>query len=212
MTYHIFSCHFQVWRHTWRSSQSCVLKRALRLWDQGGLRHQGKPSLRLQAVTWAWLTAPQRTSPMASPPLTRGGVSLPWTPAPHAPPPVRHHTLAPLLPDLCSGWQPFWQGVTTEPDSRDMCADGVLGGARLGFAIDDVAQLDRAASKVVYSPAVEDAFSLEADGDEDGASRRRANAYSADQLKQRRARAMLGLGADAILMDFPEGHVPRQGQ
>ena len=82
----------------------------------------------------------------------------------------------------------------------------------MGFALDVASQLDRSAAKLQYFSAEDDAFAADDDASEGGPSRRRANAYSADKLKQRKAQAILDLGPDAVLMDFPEGHVPRQGQ
>ena len=78
--------------------------------------------------------------------------------------------------------------------------------------MDPATQLDRVAAHTAYSQAVEDAFHRDSDDEDGGGGRRRANAYSSDRLKQRRAEVILGLGPDAVLMEFPEGHVPRQGQ
>jgi hypothetical protein len=82
----------------------------------------------------------------------------------------------------------------------------------IGFALDAAPTLEHAVGSGRHEAGVEDAFADDGDGGDSGASRRRANAYSADRLKQRRAQVMLDLGPDAVLMDFPEGHVPRQGQ
>lgn len=96
-------------------------------------------------------------------------------------------------------------------EGRFLCAEPLFKAGRIGFGMDPATQIDRIAARTAYSQAVEDAFHRDSD-DEDGGGRRRANAYSSDRLKQRRAEVILGLGPDAVLMEFPEGHVPRQGQ
>jgi hypothetical protein len=90
-------------------------------------------------------------------------------------------------------------------------AEPLFKAGSVGFALDPASRLDRTAARAAYSLAVEDAFHQDTEAGAI-AGRRRATAYSTDQLKQQRAERILALGPDAVLMDFPEGYVPRQGQ
>jgi hypothetical protein len=92
--------------------------------------------------------------------------------------------------------------VITEP---------LLKASRVGFQLDPASRMDRIAARAAYSPWFEDAFHQDNEAGVAG-GRRRATAYSTDKGRSQRAEQILGLGPDAVLMDFPEGYVPRQGQ
>ena len=101
----------------------------------------------------------------------------------------------------------------SELSTRAVAGDtAIFGQGRIGFALDVASQLDRTAAETRYDASVIDAFASGPGGADAGGGRRRGGAYSADQLKQQQAQAMLDLGPDAVLMEWPEGHVPRQGQ
>lgn len=61
-----------------------------------------------------------------------------------------------------------------------------------------------------YSISRRDAF-VDEELVRDGASRRRMTLNNPENSKKLRAMDILDTGPDAILMEYPEGYVPRQG-
>lgn len=82
------------------------------------------------------------------------------------------------------------------------------------LSLDPAGRCLHLAMKERYTKSAQDAF-LKAGGAAAaaaaGGSRRRGAAQDPDSAKRARAQDILARGPDAILMEYPEGHVPRSG-
>lgn len=94
-----------------------------------------------------------------------------------------------------------------------MCfADVLRRDGRVLLNLDPAGACSQAAMKERYRKSAQDAFMKDSDAAAAaGGSRRRGVAHDPDSAKRARAQDILDRGPDAILMEYPEGHVPRSG-
>eukprot|EP00892_Ulva_mutabilis_P001092 jgi/Ulvmu1/10984/UM007_0163.1 len=94
-----------------------------------------------------------------------------------------------------------------EPD------DVLQQGGRVLLSLDPAGACAQFAMRERYTQSAQDAFLKASDAatTAGGGSRRRGAAQDPDSAKRARAQDILARGPDAILMEYPEGHVPRSG-
>lgn len=108
----------------------------------------------------------------------------------------------------------LWCTTAVRAHRHGCCADVLQRDGRVLLSLDPAGACSEAAMRERYCKSARDAFLKDADAAAAvaaGGSRRRAAAHDPDSAKRARAQDILDRGPDAILMEYPEGHVPRSG-